>query len=301
MNIELASIDDICAQQGWSPLASPVPEGCAQRASVQLEDRLGLLYVWPDEASAARAKGCHGGDLGEQLFVVPAELEGGPNWILVEHIEGQTLHDFLGDEDLAKLESADGHALIQSIGENVRKIHSATVPPTFGDIREDGERWLTFNGYVAAHFERYAEEVRTLDIDDDTTTDINKRIGQMRHELASFHPRSPSSIIHGRLAIEHFWADEHGRELVGITGFDQSAILPPEFDLAWLLWFEGFGENETALRQFYRGYGAARTMDVQRRERFYRRLRAFQALFGTVRPTGKDMDELVELTRSVVA
>lgn len=301
MTSNLPTIDDLCAQRGWTLLGPAVREGLAQRSLVSLEDGDGLLYVWQDELIARRASYCHGGALGEQLFVVPAQIESGLNWVLVEAIEGRTIADTLGDGDLTDLNTPYGAAMIQSLGENVRKIHSVSVEATFGDvIEETGERWLTFNGYVAAHFERFSEDVRSLDIDDTTAMQINNRIGQMRHDLASFHPRSPSSVVHGRLALEHIWIDEHGREVVGITGFENAAILPPEVDLAWLLWFEGFGQNDSVLRSFYRGYGAARTMDVQRRERFYRRLRAFQGLFHAIRPTELTQEELVELTDSVV-
>jgi hypothetical protein len=59
---------------------------------------------------------------------------------------------------------------------------------------------------------------------------------------------------------------------------------------------EGIGHHETLARAFYRGYGAARTMDMQRRERFFRRLTAFEALVGELRGvTELDDAALMEL------
>lgn len=290
-----ASIEDLCDQFGWSPCGAVNQEGRAQRLAIRVESGdEALLYRWDSDRACARATWCHSKGVGPELFIVPECLESGVNWMVVEAIHGIPLVDFIGSRTH---EVALSPLLLQDLGENIRKLHSLESEAVFGDVLQESEsRWLTFNGYVAAHFEAYSEDVRKLDFTDATIRQVAERIGEMRHELSSFHPRSPSSLVHGRLAFEHIWVDEHGREVVGFTGFDNAAYLPAEIDLAWILWMEGLGETQSLLRSLFRGYGAARTMDVQRRERFYRRLRAFQALFGAIECDTKTQEDLVHLT-----
>lgn len=293
-----ATSADLCDQFGWEPLEPIRREGTAERLSIRRESGAkALLYRWDSEETAARAIVCHTQLVGPELFVVPECLESGINWLVVDDIPGLTLTEFLANNE--RLVETAMPQLLSAIGENVRKLHSLESEAVCGDVLEDSAtRWLTFNGYVAAHFERYSEDVRKLDIDDATVRKVVEHIGEMRHELASFHPRSPSSLVHGRLSFDHIWVDTHGREVVGLTGFEHASYLPPEADLAWILWIEGLGYEPTWLRSLFRGYGAARTMDVQRRERFYRRLMAFRGLFGDLNCPGKTPTELVALTGS---
>lgn len=265
---------ELLASKGLT-LLSQAREGNATRYHVEREGVPCLLYTFEDEVHARRVAWAHDPQRAAQLFVVPEVLESGPGWCLLQNISGTPL--------AARMKPGDAIPpnIAQELGEIVRKLHSTnlTGESVFGDPLPEGPRWLTFNGYVAAQFERFAEDVRRLALDDELTTGIVQAIGQVRQELASFHPRSPTTLVHGKIDPEHVWVDGHGRSIVGLTGFDTCAFLPAEVDLAWVLWLEDFDGADLA-RPLYRGYGAARTMDVQRRERFYRRLVAFHALYG---------------------
>jgi len=125
-------------------------------------------------------------------------------------------------------------------------------------------------------------------------------------DWAETHPSSgttgrPANTIwsHGDVRAEHVWVDPDSREVLALTGFEHACFLPREADIAFLLWIDGIGRDDALTRAFYKGYGAARTMDVQRRERFYRRLVAFQALFGMKGEVALDEAELVGLTRPI--
>jgi aminoglycoside phosphotransferase (APT) family kinase protein len=282
---------EIATSLGWT-VESQAIEGNATRLHVVKDQTRALLYVFDDPVLAARMAWSHRPDRAAQLFSVPEVIDSAECWCLIQPINGITISALMERSN----ESVVTQELARELGELLRKLHSTNLSTesVFGDTLPTGSRWLTFNGYVAAQFERFAEDVRTLDLDDETTTAIMGSIGQIRQELASFHPRSPTTLVHGKIDFQHIWVDEHARNVVAVTGFDTSAILPAEVDLAWLLWIKGFDADELA-RSLYRGYGAARTMDVQRRERFFRRLVAFHALYGDFGNVSVDRDRLVKL------
>ncbi|MEZ4459668.1 MAG: phosphotransferase [bacterium] len=282
---------DIAASQGWS-VERVAREGNAERLHVEQDGTPAILYVFEDPGRARRVAWAHGADHAAQLFVVPELIEAKDNWVLVQNIEGLPLSEYLVESGSAAITSQLAHEL----GENLRKLHSTNLSTesVFGDPVDAAQRWLTFNGFVAAQFERFAEDVRSLNLDDTIASAILNAIGQIRHELASFHPRSPTTLVHGKLDFSHIWVDENGRSVVGLTSFDACAILPAEVDLAWLLWIKDFEADDLA-RSLYRGYGAARTMDVQRRERFHRRLVAFHALYGDYGHVDVPLERLVAI------
>jgi len=282
---------EIATSLGWS-VESQAVEGNATRLHVAKDKKRALLYVFDDPALAARMAWSQHPDRAAQLFAVPEIIDQGDTWCLTQPINGVTISELMARSN----EAVVTPQLARELGELLRKLHSTNLSTesVFGDALPTGERWLTFNGYVAAQFERFAEDVRTLELDDETTSAILSSIGQIRQELASFHPRSPTTLVHGKIDFQHIWVDEHARNVVAITGFDTAAILPAEVDLAWLLWIKEFDSMELA-RALYRGYGAARTMDVQRRERFFRRLVAFHALYGDFGAVSVDRDRLVKL------
>ncbi len=282
---------EIALSLGWT-VESQANEGNAIRLHVAKDQDRALLYVFEDSALAARMACAHRPDRAAQLFTVPEVIEAGEYWCLIQPIAGVTIADLLSRSN----DSIVTPQLARELGELLRKLHSTNLSTesVFGDVLPTGQRWLTFNGYVAAQFERFAEDVRTLKLDDETTSAILNSIGQIRQELASFHPRSPTTLVHGKIDFQHIWVDENARTVVAVTGFDTSAILPAEVDLAWLLWIKEFEAKDLA-RSLYRGYGAARTMDVQRRERFFRRLVAFHALYGDFGVVSVDRDQLVKL------
>ncbi len=276
-------------------VGAPEAEGSALRQLVLHNDERAILYVFQSAEVAERVAYCHHVDVGAQLFVVPERIDSGERWCLLKHIQGVPLSTWLVTHE-NHFSKPDGNALIQDMGEQVRKVHSTLGSVGyFGDLLDESKRWLTFNGYVASAFESYAEDVRTLGLDDVTELAVAKAIGEMRHELASFHPRSPTVLCHGKLAFEHIWVSDSGREITGLTGFEHACAMPPEVDVAWLLWIEKFQSSEDAIRGLYRGFGAARTMDVQRREIFYKRLIALHALYGGLGGVHTPVAALVEL------
>lgn len=287
---------EIALSLGWK-VETQAQEGNAVRLHVVKDQARGLLYVFEDPAQAARMAWAHKPDRAAQLFSVPELINEGEGWCLIEGINGVTIADLQARSS----DTVVTQQLARELGEVMRKLHSTNLSTSsvFGDTLPAGPRWLTFNGYVAAQFERFAEDVRTLNVDDATASAILSSVGQIRQELASFHPRSPTTLVHGKIDFQHVWVDEHARTVVAITGFDTAMILPAEVDLAWLLWIRDFDSQDLA-RALYRGYGAARTMDVQRRERFFRRLVAFHALYGDFGEVAVDRARLVKLALEAV-
>lgn len=297
--------DDLLAFHGWERLHDTVAEGCATRTEVKCETGdVALLYVWSDESAARRASMAHE-IAGQELFAVPERLDSGPGWLLVRKPDGVPLATLLPDGDTTRLTELGDRAreLITGLGNVVRKLHEIPGDPACGDLLDDDpdkhQRWLTFSGYVAHELEWLGEHLRRRSWSEEVLSRLTTSIADVRHELSAFHPRNPSCICHGRLSLQHVWVDDAGREIVGLTGFEGAALLPREADVAFLLWLDGIGADEQLARAFYRGYGAARTMDVQRRERFYRRLVSFQALFGAKGEVHVSEERLIELTSSL--
>ena len=284
---------------------SPVMEGSARRHLLTRRDGAAraLLYLWDSSRLARRAACAMGHEaLGAQLFAVPDVLDAGEAqaWCLVAH-PGQGAEPLPallarhGVSALHELAPALASSIAESLGVSLRKLHSlAPQDERVGEILEPGEdtrelgaaqstgRFHTFNGWVAARLERFTEDLNHASyIDPDQRLRCLEYLGDLRHELSAFHPRHPAVFSHGSPGEEHLWvSDASGHpEGVAITGFERAIYLPAEADVAYLNWIGGLAScDESVTRAFYRGYGAAHTMDVQRRERFYRRLAAFQVL-----------------------
>lgn len=297
-------VEQIAADRGFELRDEPVLEGEAWRAAIARQAQSGgLLYVWEDSVLARRAARAHRAQHAAHLFAVPELLESGESWCLVEEIDGRTLSAHLSSRGAAALPDLGLEAariLVKGIGELTRKLHEIEVSREFGDILQEvdgaGGRWQTFSGYCAARLEHVSEALRRPDLDEETRSRLLTSIGDLRTELSAFHPRHAPSLTHQRLAPAHIWVDESGREVVGLTGFAHARLMPAEADLARLLWLEGIADDDALVRSFYEGYGAARTMDLQRRERFYRRLAAFEALIEPPERRKLSWGELVELT-----
>lgn len=293
-------IKSVVALHGWETTAEPSREGSAERVSVTLPDgQVALLYAWEDEVHAQRAAIVHE-RVGAEIFAVPDCIDHGPRWVLIEHPDGVPAYDALGCTDINELDLAGAREVAGAVGEVLRKVHTVPSEKYCGDVLGDQPlsdgKFLTFSGYVAHQLERFAENLRTQSLSEPQMEQLQKSIADLRHELSAFHPRNPSGYTHGRPSLEHVWLDRAGRSVVGLTGFERSALLPREADLAYILWIDDLGRQEAVARAFYNGYGAARTMDVQRRERFYRRLVAFQVLFGQKGEVDVDAARLIELT-----
>ena len=290
----LAHADDLIAQYGWDVRGDATREGSADRVPITVESGAeALLYVYPNELIANRVTAAHR-MVGAQLFAIPDRLASGPGWLVVQQPPGRPWRD------VVTMNGEGARVVIESLGQVLRKLHQVPCEPFCGDVADEAvgaERWLTFSGYVAHHLEWFNENMRRREFDEPDIEALSSAIADLRHELSAFHPRNPACLCHGRLDFEHIWVDEAGREVVGITGFECAAQVPREADIAFLLWIVGIGD-ERMIRAFYQGYGAARTMDVQRRERFYRRLVAFQALFGAKGEVAASPERLIALTSS---
>ncbi len=298
-------LKDILAAQGLT-LDAETPatrEGEATRYAVLTDGgERALLYLWSTTQGAARAiRAMVREDLGEQLFAVPKILrhDAAAMWCVVKMPAGEPLTDWLtaqGVQHFGQLSPQVARPIVDSLGVLLRKLHSITSPGLFGEIPDDLDAlpegtFHTFNGWVASKLERFAEAInQAQSLSPDQRLLCLKYLGDLRHELSAFHPRHPAVFSHGSLGVENLWVGPGGQEIVGLTGFDQARYVPAEADLASVMWIEGLATlDDAVIRSFYRGYGAAHTMDVQRRERFYRRLTALDVLAHAL-PTRRRLD-----------
>lgn len=289
----------------FTPTGPTVVEGYAQR--VRISDRDGhtwLLYQFNNPHIFQRVATISQNQA-YQLFAVPDAHQTFDDAlvVLVHDIEGQPLSTLLEAQGLRLDQLPTATSTMEQAGTLLRKLHSLGAPSDcFGDLLEDGPRRRTFNGYVASRLEVFQEALHSSfeELQEEQRHQLLGSLGDLRHELSAFHPRYPSSIVHGAVALEHIWVNDRG-EVVGLTGFDHAAYLPPEIDMAMFLWVGGLVAHERLVQAFYRGYGAARTMDVQRRERFYRRLAAFEALLGyRAGHTAHSLEDLLWMTTPAV-
>ncbi|MEC9441803.1 MAG: phosphotransferase [Myxococcota bacterium] len=312
------SITTLAQQLSLQPIGSPESEGRAVRLEVKRgNEQRALLYLWPG-GRARRVTRALTEELAGQLFAAPELLDSdvARGWTLHAHPEGIPLKSWMRAKDidsLAEIDASSKRHLFESMGVLARKLHSLGSGGLFGEIPDAEDEnptaaedtWHTFNGWVARALDRYSRS-----IDSDTQggawrgrIELKESLGDLRHELSAFHPRHPAVLTHGALGVEHMWVDEHCSEVVALTGFDMARFLPAEADVANILWLEDMIASDLAVSAFYKGYGAARTMDVQRRERFYRRLSAFEALLGERcgEPLAVSEEALVKLAGSSVA
>jgi aminoglycoside phosphotransferase (APT) family kinase protein len=254
-----------------------------------------LLTVWDDPSRAARAQAACAPSLAGQLFAVPELIELGPGWRLTRDIPGQPLTRLLAAHSAASVAQLPFAAqLVEGVGRLLRKLHSVPAVAPFGPLTDTG--WQTFSGYVAARLEAHASALNHLALGEQVRVSLLESLGDLRHELSAFHPRVPATLVHGALSAPFLWVDPSGAEIIGLTGFGHAASLPAEYDLAFFMWMEAIADDDALVRSLYRGYGAARTMDVQRRERFFRRLCAFEVLVGDLRGvSARSEQELIKL------
>ena len=272
--------------EGWAIEAETTPQVWA----LSRGDERASAHVWCDRTQFERALVMHGPEVGKQLFVIP-DLRG--EWaedgvLVTERVDGEPVRD----DDFW---SQHGASLIaEELGEALRKLHSLTTPTrAFGDAADGGERWSTFNGFAAARLESHLESVNhDATLSPEQRDELLRAMDDLRHELSAFHPRYPAVWCHGAPGAHALYTPAEGRQLTALCGFGHSMLLPGEWDLACALFLDGLIEHDRLVRSFYRGYGAARTMDMQRRERFFRRLVALEALYGEL-PSRADRDALI--------
>lgn len=282
---------------GFSEVGVQEAEGSALRYRVKRDSKDYLLYYFEDENLCQRAKFfCK--QLSPLLFVIPEIQDEDTHWFLIDAV-GMNAKTFFDDEH----HTAENRLHIKyalEMGRFLRKLHNCPAPVRFGDpISESRDHsWLTFNGYVASKLERFLEEVRKQSFTDEAVGTVKNAIADLRNQLASFHPRTPPTWNHRRPSAEHVWFHPETAEIVAITGFEYSVFLPPELDIAYFLYIDDIGFDEALIHALYKGYGSARTMDVQRRERFYRRLAALDAIMKDSGPTSLGTEDLFQIISS---
>lgn len=283
-------------QHGFSEIGDPEHEGSALRYSVKRNDTECLLYHFEDTSLCNRAKFVLN-HLSPHLFAIPEILEEDEHWFLIEKV-GQNAKTFFDAKHSSQERLHIKYAL--EMGQFLRKLHNCPAPIRFGDPVSDSRdhSWLTFNGYVASKLERFLEEVRKQSFTDESVGKVKNAIADLRNQLASFHPRTPPTWNHRRPSAEHVRINPETAEIVAITGFEYSVLLPPELDIAYFLYIDDIGFDEASILALYKGYGSARTMDVQRRERFYRRLAALDAIMKDSGPTSLGSEDLFQIISS---
>lgn len=268
----MSSVNGRLEREGWE--FEELSEGIWR---ARREEVAALAWAFEGAEQAARAALMHGPEVGAQLFVVPDLLA---RW----EAEGALLtQDPGGAPAPAEVWSRAGAAqLAEQLGEALRKLHSLKVADrTFGDVREAGARWSTFNGFAASRLESHLEAANhDAALSQDERDALLRALDDLRHELSAFHPRYPAVWCHGAPGARALWVDAAGARVTGLVRFGGARLLPSEWDMACALYLDGLVEHDALVRSFYRGYGAARTMDMQRRERFFRRLVSLEALFG---------------------
>ncbi|MFU8805069.1 MAG: phosphotransferase family protein [Bradymonadaceae bacterium] len=290
---------DWVEEKGWKALEGG---GALGEARVRVDfgapgqETWGLVFRFVDPRQAERVRWVHQPQRGAQLFAIPEVLDVGEDWYLLSDIAGMPLTNLASGRS----------ALMEEMGNLLRKLHEVDSPDLYGDILSTPapasevepvraqRQWHTFNGYVAAHLDYFSDRINSGVFSDDVRTALLEVVGDLRHELSAFLPRQPAALHHGSFGPKHLWVDVSTGKIVGLTGFENAALLPPGMDIAYLFYIVGLLKNEDAVHAFYRGYGAARTMDVQRREKFYGRLVLLEALFGLRDGLGATEDRLVE-------
>ena len=285
-----AQAEPLAQQRQLTWLEPWQPEGLGLRALAR--DAAGqhvLVYLWSQVEPFERARQAYQPELAGQLFAVP-ELR----WSCAQRlalglapVPGVTLRQAMRSDQASSWSLwPPGVALLGQVGVLLRKLHSVPAPPQrFGELGAQGgesKPMRTLSGLIAARLDRAQHELERLGLDEPTHRLMLEGLADLRYELSAFHPRHGATLTHGSLGLDSIWVDAQAQQVVGVTGFDRAAYMPPEADLAWLLWL-GLEQDpcEQGIAQLYRGYGAARTMDVQRRERFYRRLSALVELGAT--------------------
>lgn len=253
----------------------------------------GLIFRFSDPLHARRVARVHQPEHGPQLFAIPELIAAGEDWCLMEDIAGAPM------SAVGPLGTLTTPAIAEQAGVLLRKLHGQSAPERYGDIiaeetQTQGRRsWKTFNGYVAAHLDGFVDRVNTGDFDDEVRSMLLEVLGDLRQGLSAFLPRQPAALNHGGFGPRNLWVDPIRGEIIGLTGFERASYLPKGMDIAYLFYVVGLLHHDESVRAFYTGYGAARTMDVQRREKYYGRLVLFETLFGLRDPLGATREALV--------
>lgn len=303
MTLDFPHIQRVLTTQALSlspaqELESPTREGRSWRWDVQRSGgQRALFYVFEDDAACARAAVVSSPRWSSELFAIPDGvcILRSERALVLEGVDGMTLPDYINHMGASALHALPSASVtLEQVGGLMRKLHSLAAPARrFGDVLEASASTTTFNGYVAARLEVVLEALQHHTPSGASRQALLEHVGGLRHELSAFHPRYPASLIHGSPRPENFWVNMQG-EVVALTGFQDAAFLPPEVDTAYLIWMANLIEHDALLRAFYKGYGAARTMDVQRRGRFYRRLLALETLAGKrQRPPNVSTERLI--------
>ncbi|RVU42657.1 hypothetical protein EA187_15835 [Lujinxingia sediminis] len=170
--------------------------------------------------------------------------------------------------------------IMRALGQALRHLHNHPCPDGFGvptRLHLAGTSYFqTFNAALAAHLDEMARCLEHVD-DDTERVRFTESFAWLRQSLSSFHPRTRSvwtitNVTPGRILVE----PEQGR-ISAFLDLSQAALRPPESDLAIALSPTLAGNSPATERAFWAGYGAAPTMDLRRRLRFFTRLAHLEA------------------------
>ena len=240
---------------------------------------LRLWTRWPTGTHIARAAAA--ALLTLDLPHIPRLLESSQTdrWTLHDLPQGVPLWQVLKAQDLRSVEGlgeSQKSALLHSLGQLLAQVHAQPAPPhCVGELPRPHAAPATrsLHGHLSEWLGRQDERHEEV-----------VRLGAMalRHELRAFHPTTPCVLTHGAIGAQSVWVDEQTMEVSALCGWGEARVLPRAAEFAYLVGmeqgFEGLGPR--ALKQLYASYGMARTMDMERRERFFLKVVIMEVLCG---------------------
>lgn len=153
------------------------------------------------------------------------------SWLLMEHMEGETLLDFLADED----DPVTRYHILFQFGRTLRRIHSTPCPDGLVSDVKWLDRMLEQAEYNLEHFNAGTEE--------------------LLEELRNNKPEDiEPTLIHGDFTVDNVLVDEGG--ISGIIDWSGGAYGDPRYDVALAIRpKQVVFENEDDLEAFFDGYG----------------------------------------------
>ena len=259
-------------------LGPPAPRPSCWRVRTEA-GHLRLWTRWPTSTHVARA--IHASWLTLDLPHIPRLLESDEAqcWTLHDQPEGKPLGQVLGERGLGSIEALGDSmsaTLLQSLGRRMAEVHAQALPAhCVGELPRAYQTPPTRT--LHSHLSRWLGQ-------EEEAQQEALRLGAMalRHELRAFHPATTCVLTHGALSVWSVWVWEETMEVSALCGWGEARVLPRAAEFAHLVGIDQvFGTlGQRALRQLYGSYGMARTMDMERKERFFWRVLALEMLRG---------------------